>query len=146
MLFWLRAADLLYALFFGHQPFPGAREALANVLTTPRGWALIATGTLVGGLFAAFAFAISVFSLPMMVATGRDALTALGMSFAMTVQNLRPMLAWALIVTIGLALSVATGLLALIVVFPLLGHGTWHAWHAIDAGRSDGNERDRSGQ
>jgi len=134
VLFWIRAADLLYALFFGLQPFPGAAEAFTNALTTPRGWALIATGVLVGGLFAAFAFAISVFALPMLVSTRRDALTAMGVSFAMTVQNLRPVLAWGAIVTVGLGLAVLTGLLGLLVIFPLLGHGTWHAWRAIDGG------------
>lgn len=131
VLFWLRAADLLYALFFGLTPFPGAAEALKNVLTTPRGWALIATGMLVGGLFAAFAFAISVFSIPMLVARRTDALTAMGLSFAMTVQNLRPMLAWGALVATGLAVSAATGLIGLVVIFPVLGHGTWHAWRAI---------------
>lgn len=130
--FWLRAADLLYALFFGLQPFPGADEALLNVLTTPRGWALIAVGTGVGGLFAAFAFAISLFSIPMLVCQRRDALTALGQSFAMTTQNLRPSLAWGAIVLVGLLVSAATGLLGLIVIYPVLGHGTWHAWRAID--------------
>ncbi|MFV0300621.1 MAG: DUF2189 domain-containing protein [Paracoccus sp. (in: a-proteobacteria)] len=131
ILFWLRAADLLYALFFGLVPFPGAEEALSNVLMTPRGLSLIVTGTLVGGLFAAFAFAISVFSVPMLVARQTDALTAMGLSFAMTAQNLRPMLAWGLIVAAGLALSLLTGLLGLIVIFPVLGHGTWRAYTAI---------------
>jgi len=28
-------------------------------------------------------------------------------------------------------LSVATGLLGLIVVFPLLGHATWHSYRAM---------------
>ncbi|MFO1138398.1 MAG: hypothetical protein U1E41_04915 [Paracoccus sp. (in: a-proteobacteria)] len=52
----------------------------------------------------------------------------------MTVQNLVPMLAWGAIVTAGLAISALTGLLALIVIFPVLGHGTWHAWRAIAQG------------
>ncbi len=134
VLFWLRAADLLYALFFGLTPFPGAEEALTNALTTPRGWALIATGTLVGGLFAAFAFAISVFSIPMLVSRRTDALTAMGLSFVMTVQNLRLMLVWGLFVALGLGLSVVTGLIGLIVLFPVLGHGTWHACQAIVEG------------
>jgi uncharacterized membrane protein len=43
ILFWLRAADLLYALFFGLRPFPGAADALLNAFTTPRGLALIVT-------------------------------------------------------------------------------------------------------
>lgn len=131
VLFWLRVADLLYALFFGLTPFPGVGDAFVNVLTTPRGWALIFTGSLVGGLFAAFAFALSLFSVPMLLSSKRDALTAMGLSFIFTVQNIRPCLAWGAIVAIGMILSAATGLLALAVVFPVLGHGTWHAWRAI---------------
>lgn len=136
MLFWLRTADLLYALFFGLTPFPGAEEAFVNVLTTPQGWGLIAVGSAVGGLFAAFAFAISLFSLPMLLATPRDALTAMGMSFAMTVQNLPVALTWGAIIVAGLVLSAATGLLGLIIVFPVLGYGTWHAWCAIGEGQA----------
>jgi len=128
---WLRAADLLYALFFGMLPFPGFDQILAQLLTTPRGWALILTGSAVGGLFAAFAMAISLFSIPMLLERRVDALTALGTSFAITTQNLRAVLPWGLIVTLGFALSAATGLLGLIVIFPLLGHGTWHAWVAL---------------
>ncbi|WP_140848888.1 DUF2189 domain-containing protein [Paracoccus sp. FO-3] len=131
VLFWIRTADLLYALFFGLAPFPGAQEALINVLTTPRGWMLIVVGGAVGGLFAAFAFALSLLSIPMILAERRDALTALGLSFAMTVRNVPVALTWGAIVASGVALSVLTGLVALAVVFPVLGHGTWHAYRAI---------------
>ena len=131
VMLWLRAADLLYALFFGLLPFPGFDHILSQLLTTPRGWALIVTGSAVGGLFAAFAMAISLFSIPMLLERRVDALTALGTSFAMTTQNLRAVLPWGAIVTLGFALSAATGLLGLIVIFPLLGHGTWHAWVAL---------------
>lgn len=131
VMLWLRAADLLYALFFGMLPFPGFDHILAQLLTTPRGWALILTGSAVGGLFAAFAMAISLFSIPMLLERRVDALTALGTSFAITTQNLRTVLPWGVIVTLGFAVSAATGLLGLIVIFPLLGHGTWHAWIAL---------------
>jgi len=133
VLFWLRAADLLYALFFGYAPLPGAGDALSNVFVTPRGWGLLLVGSAIGGLFAAFAFALSLFAVPMLLVERRDALTALGLSFAMTNHNLRPCLAWGGIVAAGMALSAATGLLGLIVVFPVLGYGTWHAWRAIGA-------------
>jgi len=131
VLFWLRAADLLYALFFGLMPFPGAAEAFANLLTTPHGWGLLVVGTGVGALFAAFAFAISLFAIPMMLERRVDALTAMGQSFAMTAQNLPVVLAWGAIVAAGLALCLVTGFVALIVVFPVLGHGTWHLWRAM---------------
>ncbi|MBK0401311.1 DUF2189 domain-containing protein [Limibaculum sp. M0105] len=131
VLFWLRAADLLYALFFGLEPFPGAGTAFVNVLTTARGGALLLVGTVVGGLFAAFAFALSLFSVPMLMVERRDALSAMGLSFAMTTHNLRACLSWGAIVAAGIALSAATGLVALAVVVPVLGHGTWHAYQAI---------------
>ncbi|WP_297771729.1 DUF2189 domain-containing protein [uncultured Roseovarius sp.] len=133
VLFWLRAADLLYALFFGFAPLPGAGDALSNVFITPRGWGLLLVGSIVGGLFAAFAFSLSLFAVPILLDERRDALTALGLSLAMTTQNLRPCLIWGGIVAIGMVLSAATGLLGLIFVFPVLGFGTWHAWHAIAA-------------
>ena len=136
---WLRAADLLYALFFGLLPFPGFDHALAQLLTTPVGWALITTGSIVGGLFAAFAMATSLFSIPMLLSERTDALTALGTSFALTTQNLRTVLPWGVIVVAGVALSVLTGLLGLIVIFPLLGHATWHAWQAMRPIREEGD-------
>ncbi|MES2847058.1 MAG: DUF2189 domain-containing protein [Pseudomonadota bacterium] len=131
VMLWLRAADLLYALFFGLLPFPGFDQILGQVFTTPRGWALIVTGSAVGGLFAAFAMSISLFSIPMLLERRVDALTALGTSFALTTQNLRAVLPWGAIVVAGFLLSAATGLLGLIVIFPVLGHGTWHAWIAL---------------
>jgi uncharacterized membrane protein len=131
VMLWLRAADLLYALFFGLLPFPGFDQLPAQLLTTPRGWTLILTGSAIGGLFAAFAMAISLFSFPMLLERRVDALTALGSSFAITVQNLRAVLPWGAIVALGFALAVLTGLVGLIVIFPLLGHGTWHAWVAL---------------
>ena len=120
VLFWLRAADLLYALFFGLTPYPGAGEALLNVFSSPKGWGLIIVGSAVGGLFAAFAFAISAFSVPMLTAKKTDALTALGLSFVMTTHNLKVALAWAAIVVAGIVLSVTTALVGLVVIFPIL--------------------------
>lgn len=49
----------------------------------------------------------------------------------MTTRNLRACLGWGAIVAAGLAVSTLTGLVGLALVFPLLGHGTWHAYCAI---------------
>ena len=86
---------------------------------------------MVGGLFAAFSFAISAFSIPMMLDERVDALTAMGTSMALVWNNLPVMLTWGAIV-LG-AVLVQPGdraLSGLIVVFPVLGHGTWHAYRA----------------
>jgi len=131
MLLWMRAAVIVYALFFGLQPFPGLQHIALMLLTTPIGWAMVIVGTAVGGLFAAFSLAISAFSIPMLLEERVDALTAMGTSMALVWNNLPVMLAWGVIVLALFLFSLATGLLGLIVVFPVLGHGTWHAYRAI---------------
>lgn len=136
MILWNRAAVLLYALFFGFRPFPGLDGIPPILFGTPSGWALLVVGSLVGGLFAAFAFAISVFAIPRLLVEETDALTAMGQSMALVWNNMGVMLCWAAIVVGLFALSVATGLLGMIVIFPVLGHATWHAFAAMrDADR-----------
>lgn len=92
---------------------------------------MLAVGNVVGGLFAAFSFAISAFSIPMLLNERVDALTAMGTSTALVWNNLPVMLTWGVIVVALFLISLATGLVGLIVVFPILGHGTWHAYRAI---------------
>jgi uncharacterized membrane protein len=92
---------------------------------------MLLVGTVVGGLFAAFSFAISVFSVPMLLDEEVDAFTAMGTSISMVWRNLPVMVMWGAIVSVLFVFSVATALVGLIVVFPLLGHATWHAYKAI---------------
>jgi uncharacterized membrane protein len=130
-LLWMRAAVILYALFFGLQPFPGLDRIIPMLFTTGIGWAMLVVGGAVGGLFAAFAFAISAFSIPMLLSERTDALTAMGTSMALVCNNLPVMLSWAAIMLALISVGMITGLLGIIVVFPVLGHGSWHAYRAM---------------
>lgn len=131
MLVWMRAAVLLYALFFGWRAFPGFDHIVEMLFSTPLGLTMLATGTVIGGLFAAFGFAVSAFSIPMLLDKRCDALTAMGTSMTLVFHNLSVMLVWGAIVLALTIVSVATAFVGLIVVFPLLGHATWHAYAAI---------------
>lgn len=127
-LMWIRAATLLFAVFFGLRPFAGFLETVWTLLETREGIALLVVGTCVGGLFAALGFAISVFSFPMLVHRNIDGFSAMGLSFNATTQNLRLMILWAVVVTALVVLCVLTGLIAAVLVFPWLGYATWHAY------------------
>jgi len=131
MLTWMRAAVIIYALFFGLRPFPGFDHVVSMLFTMPEGWGMLLAGTVVGGLFAAFSFAISTFAVPMLLDEDVDAFTAMGTSISLVWNNLPVMLAWGVIVVALFLASVGTALLGLIVVFPLLGHATWHSYRAI---------------
>jgi uncharacterized membrane protein len=135
MMTWMRSAVIVYALFFGVTPFPAGLDRIATMLfTTPTGWAMLGVGTAVGALFAAFSFAISAFSIPMMLNERVDAFTAMGKSAAFVWNNLPVMLTWGTIVLALVLVGLVTGLAGLIIVFPVVGHGTWHAYRAISNG------------
>lgn len=131
MVVWLRAAVITYALFFGLLPFPGLGNIVTMLFLTPIGWAMLVVGSAIGGLFASFSFAIGAISLPILLEEHSDALTAMGTSMALVWNNLNVMLVWAGIVLALFVLSVATGFIGLIVIFPVLGHGTWHCYRAL---------------
>jgi uncharacterized membrane protein len=131
MLLWMRAAVIIYALFFGVRPFPGLDHVAGMLFTTATGWSMLIVGGLVGALFAAFSFAVSVLSIPMLLNERLDALTAMGMSVARVWNNLPVMLAWGAVVVAVWVVSVAVGMLGLIVAFPVVGHATWHVYKAI---------------
>ncbi|SMQ68707.1 Uncharacterized membrane protein [Devosia lucknowensis] len=131
MLVWVRAAVLLYALFFGWRAFPGFDQVVSTLFTTPEGLAMLLVGTAVGGLFAAFSFAIGAFSIPLMLDRGKDAFSAMGLSLSFVTNNTPATLVWAALVVALVLFSIGTGLLALVIIFPLLGHATWHAYVAV---------------
>ncbi len=130
ILLWMRTAVILYALFFGLQPFSGIDQILPVLLGTPYGLALVAVGTAVGGLFAAFAFAISVIAVPLLFDRQTDALTAMALSLNTVWRKLDVMLPWGVVVVMLVTLCLALGLLPMVIVFPLLGHATWHLYRA----------------
>jgi uncharacterized membrane protein len=92
---------------------------------------MLGVGSAVGALFAAFSFAVSAVSIPMLLNERVDTLTAMGSSVAYVWHNLPTMLVWGAIVLALFVLSLATGLVGLVIAFPVLGHGTWHAYRAI---------------
>lgn len=128
---WLRAATILFALVFGLKPFPGALGSLEVIFSSPAGWLMLAAGSAVGGLFAAFGFAITAFAIPMLVDRRVDAFTAMGRSFSTVAHNLPVTLRWAAILTGLTALSVLSAGLLFVVIFPILGFSTWRAYQDI---------------
>lgn len=125
---WIRSATLLFAVFFGLRPFAGFAETLMTMFTTPSGIGLFLVGSAVGGLFAALGFAVAAYSLPMLVHRDIDGFSAMALSFNASTQNFRLSVMWGATVTVLIGISLATGLIALIPIFPLLGYATWHAY------------------
>ena len=123
--FWLIVAHSIFAIFMAESGLGG--ESLA-LFVTPAGLAMLAVGSLVGGVMALAFYAITVVSLPMLVDREVDFLTAIIVSLA-TVRSNRPvMLGWAVLIAVLLTVALVPLFLGLLVALPVLGHATWHLY------------------
>jgi uncharacterized membrane protein len=129
-LIWLDIAAAIYVLFFGLKPL-SLSALLDAVITTPRGMVFLAVGNLVGAALALVVFSITVVSLPLVFDRDVDFVTAMITSVKSVLANPKPMLVWCLIIGFLLALSLASLFAGLLVVFPLLGHSTWHLYRKV---------------
>ncbi|MBX3505827.1 MAG: DUF2189 domain-containing protein [Parvibaculum sp.] len=128
---WLRIAGWIFALFYGPVGIPPLSEFAPMLLLSPRGLALLAIGTAVGGVIAFAVFALSAISVPLLLARDIDAVTAVLTSIRAVRENFWTMLLWGWIVALLTGFGIATWFLGLAVIFPLLGHATWHAQRAL---------------
>jgi uncharacterized membrane protein len=91
--------------------------------------------TVLGGLVAAVTFAITVVSIPMLVDRDVSTPTALMTSVRAVGENPVTMAAWALFITLASVFSIATLMLGFVVLYPLMGHASWHVYRdVVDAG------------
>jgi uncharacterized membrane protein len=133
-LLWLWTALALYEIFLGTDMPHTVGSLLSQVLGTRAGWGLIIVGDGVGFLFALAALCISVVSFPLLIdrdlapSIAERASIAAHTSMRAVAANPVPMLAWGAIVAVLLALGSIPFFIGLAVVFPLLGHATWHLY------------------
>lgn len=86
-----------------------------------------------GAVLAAIVFSVSVVSVPLIIdrhATAREAMRA---SVRVTFANLPAMLVWAGLIVGLTAIGFFTLLVGMVVVTPLLGYATWHAYRDLIA-------------
>lgn len=122
-LVWARAASMVHVFF----P-PDSDPQLAELLP------FLAVGSAVGAVFCALIFAASAFSLPMMIDRRTDTITAIVTSVNAVLRNKPAMAVWAVMIIVCVLIGALTAWLAFIVLMPLLGHATWHAYRdTIDA-------------
>lgn len=130
LIIWVRAAALLYVINFPYQMLT-IPNLLNQTFFSLDGLAFLAIGTIIGGVFAVFAYLVSAVSLPMMLGERADFLPALVTSFLAVTLNPKAMILWAIIIVIITAVGMATAFIGLAITLPLIGHATWHAYRSV---------------
>ncbi len=127
---WERISAILFALFYGGS-VPDLKNFVWDVLFSGRYNELLIAYFGIGAIVAAVAFAVSVVSLPMLLDRDVDAATAVITSVSAVRKNLGPMVLWAALLAGLTAIGIATWMVGLVVIFPWLGHASWHAYREI---------------
>ena len=116
-------------------PILGPMDFVRHVVLAQDGW-LFELWLAMGGVMAAPLFASSVVSMPLLLDRRVTLLQAVLTSWQTVLVNPIPMALWAAIIMVLTLLGLGTLLLGLVVVIPLLGHASWHAYRdLVDASK-----------
>lgn len=127
---WERISAILVGVFLKGDFIGGDYFGLANLFTLAQINIVIAY-VVVGGLLAALVFALSVVSLPMLLDRRVDVVTATMASLRAARENPLAMMLWAVLIVSLTLVGFVTGFIGLAVIFPVLGHASWHAYREL---------------
>ena len=125
-LLWGRASLVVFAVFFntGMPSTAGVLQAIFN----PENVEFVLVYLAVGGVFALLVYSTAVVSIPMILDRDTDAISAAITSIRVVFANPITLLWWGFLITLLIVLALATWGAGFIVIGPLLGHASWHAY------------------
>ena len=124
---WGRAALVVFAVSF--DGMPDFKGSVLKVLAFEHlGFVVAYLG--VGAVFAGLIYAVSVVAIPMILDRQTDAITAALTSLRLFFTQTFVLLCWGALITGLVVLALLPWFLGLLVVGPVLGHATWHAYRA----------------
>ena len=126
-LVWILLARVIFAISFGTASMTNVMTSFDVFFTGP-GVMLLVIGSVVGAALAALLFAVSVVGVPLLLDQDIDVVTAMITSFKATVENRDAMIYWGIIIAVALVVAMLPLFLGMILVFPALGHTSWHIY------------------
>jgi len=127
---WERISAILVGLFLNGSGI-GSLADLLSVSAVQQHADFMLAYLAFGGVLALMVFSLSVVSLPMLLHRKVDFATALVTSFMATKLNFPVMLLWGGMIAALIAVGMATDFIAMAVIFPWLGHASWHAYREL---------------
>lgn len=123
---WVLTSAALITLYAA-QPVRVPLDFVEYVVMAREGW-LFEAWLLIGGLLAAPMFASSVVAMPLLLDRKVSVLRAVVLSWQTVLANPATMALWAALIMLLTLIGFATAMIGLVVIVPLLGHASWHAY------------------
>lgn len=127
-LLWGRASLVVFAVTFNTMP---SDQKLLGDLLQLENIGFLLSYSAVGAVFAGLIFVTSVISVPMILDRQVDAVSAGLTSMRACAQNPGVMLLWGALITLLVLLAMLPWFLGLLVIAPVLGHASWHAYRHL---------------
>ncbi|RED53358.1 DUF2189 domain-containing protein [Aestuariispira insulae] len=133
MLFYVALSWFSFILFIGvmGQSNISVENLYSQILTTEAGQTFLFLEALLGIFICGVAFMTTVVAVPMFLDKGTDAFMAIKTSIRVCMDNKATMAAWALTIVILMGIAIGTAFIGLIIVMPLLGYASWHAYREL---------------
>ncbi len=125
---WVGLSAFLF-YFFVDVSIADPMDFLRYVLTQQE--ELFALWTILGGLYAAVTFAITVVTMPLLADRDVNSWVAVQTSIRAVSENPITMVAWAMVIMALTAISFGTGMLGFLFLYPLMGHASWHVYREL---------------
>lgn len=130
LLAWERLSAILFALFY-RDNIVELGQLFSTVLFSREYGLFVASYLVTGGALAALVFMLSAVSIPMLMDRETDVVTAMMTSARAVSSNLRAMALWAVLIVSLVGIGFLTSMLGMVVLLPLLGHASWHAYEDL---------------
>jgi uncharacterized membrane protein len=132
-LVWLTDAAIVYSLYFGTVPILGSLEFFSGLGEGNRLMSFILFCSLTGSVLAFMIFAVSAFSVPLMFNRRMELAKAVGTSVRAVFGNFGVMIAWGMILTVGVVGTILLFMPLFVVIFPVLAYASEWAYRDVCA-------------
>lgn len=125
---WVVFSAIMLNLFVS-RPIDTPLDFLRYAVT--QGELLFFLWTMLGGLGSALIFSITVITIPLLIDREVTLRHAMAISIAVVGNNPATMVMWAMVILLFTGLCFITGMLGFLLLYPLLGHASWHLYREL---------------
>jgi uncharacterized membrane protein len=129
-LVWFGVSALLLGTVF-HIAAPDMRETLYRGFLDSANRSQVLSYLVIGGVLATGVFSVSVVAIPLIIDRHASAGQAMRASVNAVLHNIPAMILWSALILALTIIGYAPLLTGLLIIAPLLGHATWHAYQGM---------------
>lgn len=130
IILWERVSAIVFALL-SHGAAGDIAQFMSQTIVSGQNVSFVLAWLVLGGMLALLTFALSVVSVPLMLDRNLDVVTAMLTSLHAFAANTGTLLLWAATIVALTLFGFATLLFGLVIIMPILGHASWHAYRDL---------------